>query len=93
MPEERRYSPVNEARVRDVYRTLSEKDRRRFAAVQASLLPHGGREYLAGLLGCSTRTIARGVAELDELGAGDPAEGRVRREGAGRPPLRPTAPK
>jgi hypothetical protein len=35
------------------------------------------------VLGCSTRTIERGIGELDDL-PNDPAAGRVRRPGAGR---------
>jgi len=34
-------------------------------------------------LGCSTKTIERGLKELDHL-QDDPAAGRVRRPGAGR---------
>lgn len=63
--------------------SLSEKDRRRFAAVEAERLGHGGVRRVAELLGCSTRTISRGLAELDSL-RDDPAAGRVRRPGAGR---------
>jgi hypothetical protein len=36
-----------------------------------------------GVLGCSTKTIERGIKELDQL-QDDPAAGRVRRPGAGR---------
>ena len=36
-----------EKNLRDFYDTLSEKDRRRFAAVQARQLGHGGVTYLA----------------------------------------------
>jgi hypothetical protein len=39
--------------------------------------------YIAKVLGISTRTIERGIAELDHL-QDDPAAGRVRRLGAGR---------
>ena len=67
----------------DFYNTLSEKDGRRFAALEAQRLGGGGVPYLAGLFGCGTRTIERGIAELDEL-ADDPAAGRIRRPGAGR---------
>jgi len=72
-----------EKNLRDFYDTLSEKDRRRFAAVQARQLGHGGVTYLAKVLGCSRRTIKRGRAELDPL-PHDPAAGQVRRPGAGR---------
>lgn len=48
--------------------------------------------YLAKLLGCSRRTIERGLAELDTLPK-DPAAGHVRRPGAGRKKKRwPDAP-
>ena len=69
--------------VRDFYDTLSEKEQRRFAAVQARQLGYGGVKYIAKVLGCSRRTIERGLAELDAL-PHDPAVGQVRRPGAGR---------
>lgn len=72
-----------EQRLRDFAGTLSEKDRRRFAAIEATQRGHGGITYIAGVLGISTRTIERGIAELDHL-EDDPAAGRVRRPGAGR---------
>lgn len=78
-----RYEPRVEERMRGFSQTLSEKDRRRFAALEAARLGHGGVEYIAEVLGCSTRTIERGADELDEL-PNDPAEGRVRRPGGGR---------
>ena len=78
-----RYEPHVEERMRAFCQTLSEKDRRRFAAFEAARLGHGGVEYIAEVLGCSTRTIERGADELDQLPT-DPAAGRVRRPGAGR---------
>jgi hypothetical protein len=72
-----------EKNVRDVSHTRSEKDRRRFAAVQARLLGYGSVRYIAAVVGCSRRTIERGLAELDTL-PHDPAAGQVRRPGAGR---------
>jgi hypothetical protein len=72
-----------EKTVRDFYHTLSEKDRRRFAAVQARQLGYGGVRYMAEVVGCSRRTMERGFSELDVL-PHDPAAGRVRRPGAGR---------
>ncbi len=72
-----------EKRMRDFAQTLSEKDRRRFAAIEATQRGHGGSVYIAGVLGCSTKTIERGIKELDQL-QDDPAAGRVRRPGAGR---------
>jgi len=69
--------------MRAFWQTLSERDRRRFAALEAVRLGHGGTEYIAEVLGCSTRTIERGGDELGQL-PNDPAAGRVRRPGAGR---------
>lgn len=80
---QKRYEPRAEERMRAFERTLSEKDRRRFAALEAARLGHGGIEYVAEVLGCSTRTIERGIDELDQL-PDDPAAGRVRRPGGGR---------
>ena len=80
---QKRYEAYVEERMRALWQTLSEKDRRRFAALEAVRLGHGGLEYVAEVLGCSVRTIERGGDELDQLPA-DLAAGRVRRPGAGR---------
>jgi hypothetical protein len=78
-----RYEPEVEDRMRAFWQTLSERDRRRYAALEVARLGHGGLEYIAEVLGCSVRTIERGAEELDQLPT-DPAAGRVRRPGAGR---------
>ena len=78
-----RYEPEVEDRMRAFWQTLSERDRRRYAALEVARLGHGGLEYIAEVLGCSTRTIERGAEELNQLPT-DPAAGRVRRPGAGR---------
>ena len=87
----RRLDQETEQKLRGFYATLSEKDQRRFAAIEATQLGHGGIQYVAQVLGCSTRTIERGIVELDDL-PNDPAQGRIRRPGAGRkkrlPPTR-----
>jgi hypothetical protein len=73
----------NEERMCEFAATLTEKDRRRFAAFEAKQQGYGGIEYIAGIIGCSRRTIERGIEELDHLDQ-DPAAGQVRRPGAGR---------
>ena len=78
-----RYATDVEDRMRAFWRSLSERDRRRFAALEAKKLGFGGVQYIAEVLGCATRTIERGADELGQLPT-DPAEGRVRRPGAGR---------
>ena len=74
---------ATEQNMRDFHATLSEKDRRRFAAIEARQLGHGGIKYVSKVLCCSERTIERGIKELDQLSS-DPTAGRVRRPGAGR---------
>jgi len=78
-----RFDGATEQQMRNFFETLSEKDQRRYAAVLARQLGHGGMQYVSKLLGCSTRTISRGMTELDQL-PHDPAAGRIRRPGAGR---------
>ena len=58
---------------------LSEKDRRRYAAVEAAKLGHGGIEYIAQVLECDPKTIRQGLRELEE--AEDAAAGRIRKKG------------
>ena len=77
------FDPECEARMRAYYETLSEKDGRRFAVLQATLLGYGGITYIACVLGCSAKTIERGENELDGL-PHDPAAGRIRVPGGGR---------
>ena len=62
------------------YRSLSEKDRRRYAAVEAGKLGHGGVAYVAELFGCDPETIRRGLADVERLPQ-DAAAGRVRKKG------------
>ena len=78
-----RFDEAKEARMRGFFESLREKDQRRFAALQADQLGHGGIVYVAEVLGCSVQTIGRGIDELDQL-PDDPASGRVRRPGGGR---------
>ena len=61
------FSPEVEQAVKTLYRSLREKDRRRYAAVEAAKLGHGGVEYIAGLLHCDPKTIRRGRRDLDNL--------------------------
>jgi hypothetical protein len=77
------------------YDSLSEKDRRRYAALEAAKLGHGGTHYIATVLGCDPKTIRHGQHELATLPdprserlrqarGPDPRAGRVRRPGGGR---------
>jgi hypothetical protein len=77
------YSPAIEQQLRQYYQSLSEKDRRRFAAVEALTRGHGGIQYIAQVLGCDPQTVHEGMQELKQL-PDDPAGKRVRKPGGGR---------
>ncbi len=47
------------------YRSLNERDRRRYAAIEAVKLGHGGIEFISNILKCSSKTISRGIHELE----------------------------
>lgn len=64
------------------FRSLRENDRRRYAAVEADKLGHGGVEYIAHLFAIATNTIRQGHRDLENLPDQDPK--RVRRTGGGR---------
>ena len=74
------YSPEIEHSMRMFHDSLSEKDRRRYAAIEAAKLGHGGTEYIATLLGCDPKTIRQGQQDLDHLP--DDLGKRVRKKGA-----------
>src|SRR5713101_6167276 len=77
------YSPEIERLLCQYYQSLSEKDRRRFAALEAIKLGHGGTRYIAKVRGCDPQTVKDGMRELTHL-PDDPAGGRVRKPGGGR---------
>ena len=73
------YSDEVELSMYQFYVSLAEKDRRRYAAVEALKLGHGGVPYVAAVLGCSEKTIRRGLEEL--LTAPELPPGRSRKKG------------
>jgi hypothetical protein len=75
-----KYPARVEQRMKKFFESLSEKDRRRYAAVEADKLGHGGMLYVADVLGCSTDTIRQGQEDIGLLPE-DKAAGRVRQKG------------
>ena len=73
------YSEETEQRMRDFYRSLNEKDRRRYAGLEAEKLGHGGISYISELLGCDRKTVSKGIEEL--LDPPDLDASRVRKKG------------
>ena len=77
------YRPEIEQLLRQYYQSLSEKDRRRLAALEAIKRGHGGTRYIAKVLGCDPQTVKDGMQELKQL-PDDPAGRRIRKPGGGR---------
>ena len=73
------YTPGIERMMKRLFDSLRENDRRRYAAIEATKLGHGGVEYIARVLQCDPKTIRPGQAELE--GTDDLEVGRVRKKG------------
>lgn len=76
------YPDSIEAIMRNLYQSLSEKDRRRYAAVEAEKLGYGGISYVCRLLGCNESSVKHGLRELEQPLSG--TDKRIRQPGAGR---------
>lgn len=68
-----RYSPEIEQNMRNYYETLSEKDRRRYAGIEALKLGRGGVTYVAEVLGCRRKTVRKGRNEVLNLSQAPPS--------------------
>jgi hypothetical protein len=76
------YPAPIEAQMQRYYQSLSEKDRRRYAAIEAVKLGYGGQAYIRRLFGCHHETLQLGLQELqDETTLEDK---RIRQSGGGR---------
>ncbi|MCP4219625.1 MAG: ISAzo13 family transposase, partial [bacterium] len=87
------YTLENEDIMRRFYNCLNEKDRRRYAGIEALKLGRGGRNYIARVLGCSRRTVSKGAIESsglssrtvhDQIGQSHAKFPRIRKAGGGR---------
>jgi hypothetical protein len=75
------YPEEVEAAMKTFFGSLREKDKRRYAAVEAAKLGPGGLAYLSRLLGIDSSTIRQGQADLRCLPDVPPEN--VRKKGAG----------
>ncbi len=73
------YAAEVERMMRRLFGSLKEDDRRRYAAIEAAKLGHGGIEYIARVLECDPKTIQLGMKELE--GGDDLDTGRCRKKG------------
>jgi hypothetical protein len=77
------YTKEVEQSMKEFFNSLSEKDKRRYAAVEAQKLGRAGITYISKLLGCSRSTTHAGLKELGVLPE-KKQEPRIRRQGGGR---------
>jgi hypothetical protein len=85
-----KYSDEIEKEMRSLYESLSEKDRRRYAAIEARKLGHGGTVYIATLFDCDGKTIRKGRKELANPESFE--QTTIRRLGGGRKATIPNTP-
>jgi hypothetical protein len=76
------YSNEIETQMLKFYKSLSEKDRRHYAAIEATKLGYGGVSYISSVLKCNHEVITRGKEELKTESFEQ--NNRIRRVGGGR---------
>ena len=78
----KKYPKTIEQQMADFYKSLSEKDRRRYAAIEATKLGHGGVKYICKIFECDYSGVSKGQKELkNKLDKNEP---RQREKGGGR---------
>lgn len=75
------YDKGIELKMQRLFQMLSEKDRRRYAGIEAAKLGHGGIEYVSELFDMDPKTVRRGLVELEVNE--DPAPNRIRKKRCG----------
>ena len=58
------YAQYIEESMVSFYDSLSEKDKRRYAAIETKKLGYGGQRYISNLLNCDEKTIQQGLLDL-----------------------------
>ena len=84
------YGAEIEGQMKNLYQSLSEKDRRLYAAIESKKLGYGGISYVCRLFGCDESSVNRGSSELATVLS--PEDKRIREKGGGRKKLLDTMP-
>jgi predicted transcriptional regulator len=61
-----KYTRTIETKMKVFYKSLSEKDKRHYSAIEALKLGYGGIKYISNLFQCSRQTIYTGIKDLEE---------------------------
>ena len=89
------YPAKDEAVMAGFYKSLNERDRWRYAGIEAFKLGYGGQNYIAKRLGCSRKTVRKGAAEVtglpmrtvqEHIGKAPAEFPKIRKSGGGRKP-------
>ena len=75
-----------------VFARLDERQQRWVGGLLSALLGRGGTKQIAALAGLDPKTIRQGRIDLQRQLEAYPDDGRVRRPGGGRPPLKKKTP-
>lgn len=75
----KKYSAEIEKQMKAFFDSLNEKDRRRYAAIEAMKLGPGGQNYISSVLGCHFQTIMAGIDEI--CNGTETPEYRIRKPG------------
>ena len=78
------YCEEIEAEMLKFYTSLSEKDKRRYAAIEAKKIGHGGIKYISELFGCHRNTITEGKNEIENIESEKFNAQGIREKGGGR---------
>lgn len=77
----KKYSEEIEILMKNHFDNLNEKEKRHYSGVEAIKLGHGSKTYIANILKCNRKTIAKGIKELNKSSI---QKDRVRESGGGR---------
>lgn len=77
------YNESIEAQMLVLFKSLSERDRRRYAAIEALKIGYGGITYISKLFSCDEKTIRKGLKELQDEDSME--QESIRAPGGGRP--------
>ncbi len=58
------YEKTVEDEMKQFYDSLSEKDKRRYAAIEVRKLAYGAKQYISNILGCDYKTIEKGLSDF-----------------------------
>ena len=56
------YGQEIEEQMKNLYQSLSEKDQRRYAAIESKKLGYGGISYICRLVGCDQSSVKNGLS-------------------------------